>query len=92
MMAIMPASSSSTRETNLVHMEFMILHSLLLNYLHFHSTLVGNDGRGIERVEQRWRGAVDGDKEVCRTGRIGGISQHSENASVPCVTGARRQA
>jgi hypothetical protein len=47
-----------------------------LDYLHFHSTPVGNDGRGIERVEQRWRGAVEGNKEVCRNGRIGGMSQH----------------
>jgi hypothetical protein len=64
------------QEMNLVQVEFMILHCLLLNYLHSHSTLVGNDGRVIERVEQRWRRAVDGDEEVGRTGRIGGISQH----------------
>jgi hypothetical protein len=64
------------QELDLVHVEFVIFHGLVLNAPVFHSTLVGDDGWWIERVEQRRGRAVNGDKEVCWTGRIGGIRQH----------------
>jgi len=63
------------QEVDLVHVQLVVFERSVLDRPVFGRPLVGNDRRSAVRVEQCRCGAVDGDEEVGRAIRIGGISE-----------------